>query len=111
MISQYWTGQIPARPFAIVVKTQDGNDMNLSAYDSITAKLIGSDNEPIDLTGSVINSGNKAFGQITFTFPTDRSLFTKKGDYVFQLQLSGTGKLDFTTTHTIRVRELGKVNR
>ena len=111
MISQYWIGQIPARPLAIVVKTQDGTDMNLSGYDSITAKLIGSDNEIVSLTGAVVNTTNKAFGQITFTFPTDRSLFTKKGDYVFQLELKGTGKLDFTTTHTIRVRELGKVNR
>ena len=111
MISQYWIGQIPARPLSILVKTQDGTDMNLSGYDNITAKLIGSDNEIVNLTGAVINSANKAFGQITFTFPTDRSLFTKKGDYVFQLELKGTGKLDFTTTHTIRVRELGKVNR
>jgi len=109
MISQYWRDQIPARPLSILVKNQDGTDMNLSGYTSITAKMLGSNNEVINLQGSVINDSNKAIGKIIFSWPTDRSLFEYAGEYVFQLQLSGEGKLDFTTTHTIRVKELGKV--
>jgi hypothetical protein len=111
MISQYWKDQIPAKPLSIQVKNQDGTDMNLSGYDTIEAVLVGSNNEFVDLTGSSINDLNKITGKIVFTWPTDRSLFSFAGDYVFQLKLSGTGKLDFTTTHPIRVKELGRIQR
>ena len=111
MISQYWVNQIPARPLSILIKSETGADMDLSIYDEISVVLLGSNNEEISLTGSQINTANKNIGKILFAFPTDRSLFKKKGDYVLQLKLAGTGKLDFTTTHTIRVRELGKVMR
>jgi len=111
MISQYWIDQIPARPLSIQVKDQSGADMNLSGYTTIEAILIGSINETIDLTGSVLDTSNKIVGNIIFRWPTTRSLFDEPGDYIFQLQLSGTGRKDFTTTHTIRVRELGRVNR
>jgi hypothetical protein len=111
MISQYWIDQIPARPLSIQVKDQDGNDFNLSAYTTIEAVLLGTRNEEISLTGSTLNTAAKDLGTIIFEWPTTRSLFDYAGDYVFQLKLSGTGKLDFTTTHTIRVRELGRRNR
>ena len=111
MISQYWIDQIPARPLSIQVKDQSGTDMNLSGYTTIEAILIGSNNETVDLTGSVLDTSNKVVGNIIFRWPTTRSLFDEPGDYVFQLQLSGTGRKDFTTTHTLRVRELGRVNR
>lgn len=109
MISQYWVGQIPARPLSMLVKSQDGANMNLSVYTTVNVKMLDSRNREVSLTGGSVNTNNSTNGQITFTFPTDRSLFTEKGDYVLQLELSGTGKLDYTTTHTIRVRELGKV--
>jgi hypothetical protein len=108
MISQYWIDQIPARPLSIQVKDQSGADMNLSLYTNIEAVLIGTNNEEVDLTGSVLDSANKAIGNIVLRWPTARSLFDEPGDYVLQLKLSGTGKLDFTTTHTLRVRELGR---
>jgi hypothetical protein len=108
MISQYWIDQIPARPLSIQVKDQSGADMNLSLYTNIEAVLIGTNNEEVDLTGSVLDSANKAIGNIVFRWPTTRTLFDEPGDYVLQLKLSGTGKLDFTTTHTLRVRELGR---
>lgn len=111
MISQYWKNQIPARPLSIQVKSQDGLDMNLSGYDTITVKMVGSNNEEIDLTGSTLNTTNKDIGKVQFYWPTDRSVFAYSGDYVLQLELSGTGKLDFTSTHTLRVRELGKAIR
>lgn len=111
MISQYWIDQIPARPLSIQVKDQDGNDLNLSAYTTIEAVLLGSRNEEIALTGATLNTSAKDLGLIKFEWPTDRSLFDYPGDYVFQLKLRGTGKLDFTTTHTLRVRELGRRNR
>lgn len=111
MISQYWIDQIPARPLSIQVKDQSGADMNLSLYTTIEAVLLGTRNEEIALTGAVLDTSNKVTGNIIFRWPTDRSLFDYPGDYVFQLKMSGTGRLDFTTTHTIRVRELGRTFR
>jgi hypothetical protein len=111
MISQYWIDQIPARPLSIQVKDQDGNNVSLSAYTTIEAVLLGSRNEEISLAGATLNTTAKEFGTIIFEWPTTRTLFEDPGDYVFQLKMSGTGKLDFTTTHTIRVRELGRRNR
>ena len=111
MISQYWIDQIPARPLSIQVKDQDGNNANLSAYTTIEAVLLGSLNEEINLSDANLNTSGKDFGTIIFEWPTEYSLFEYPGDYVFQLKMSGTGKLDFTTTHTLRVRELGRKNR
>lgn len=108
MISQYWIGQIPARPLAIVVKNQEGADLNLSQYTTINVKMLDTDNKEVPTTGAVVDANAKQFGQIRFIFPTDRSLFTKKGDYILQLELVGSGKLDCTTTHTLRVREFGR---
>jgi hypothetical protein len=111
MISQYWIDQIPAKPLSILIKDEAGVDKDLSSYTSITARLVGSNNEEIDLTGSTLNTSNKAIGKIIFSWPTDRSLFQYKGDYVFQLELAAEGQRDFTSTHTLRVRDLGRVNK
>ena len=111
MISQYWIDQIPARPLSIQVKDQNGEEINLSLYTTIEAVMVGSRNEEIALTGAVLDTSNKASGNIVFRWPTNRSLFDYPGDYVLQLKMSGTGRLDFTTTHTIRVRELGRTFR
>jgi hypothetical protein len=108
MISQYWIDQIPARPLSIQVKDENGEDINLSLYTTIEAVLLGSNNEEIDLAGSVLDTTAKSVGNIIFRWPTTRSLFEYPGDYVLQIKLTGTGRLDFTTTHTLRVRELGR---
>lgn len=108
MISQYWINQIPARALSIQVKDQGGNDVNLSGYTQIAVRMLGTDNEEISLSGSSLNTSSKDLGKIIFIWPTDRSLFEYAGDYVLQLELSGTGKKDFTSTHTLRVRELGR---
>lgn len=108
MISQYWKDQIPARPLSIQVKDQDGNDVNLSGYTSYAVKMLGTLNEEIDLTGSQLNTLNADIGKFTFRWPTTRTLFEYTGEYVLQLELTGTGKKDYTSTHTLRVRELGR---
>jgi hypothetical protein len=109
MISQYWVGQIPGRPLSIQVKDQSGGDYNLSGYTTISAVMLGSYNEELDLTGSSIDATGAANGKIGFFWPTTRSLFDYPGDYVLQLKLEGSNKKDYTSTHIIRVRELGKV--
>jgi len=109
MISQYWVGQIPNKPLSIQVKNNDGSDADLTIYSSIAVKMLGSYNEEIDLTGSTINTNNSLNGQVVFVWPTNKTLFENSGDYILQLQLTGTGKKDFTSTHIIKVRELGEV--
>ena len=111
MISQYWVGQIPTKPLSMTVKDSDGADMDLSGYTDIKLKMLGSYNEELDLANGTLNTNNAARGKISFTWPTTKSLFDYPGDYVIQLELNGTGKKDFTTAHTIRVRELGRTFR
>jgi hypothetical protein len=111
MISQYYVEQIPARPLVIQVKYQDGTDADLSGYTDVSIRMVGSNNEEISLTGSSLNTAQKNVGKLTFSWPTDRSLFEEKGDYLLQVELKGTGKRDFTSTHVIRVREFGGKNR
>jgi hypothetical protein len=108
MISQYWVGQIPSKPLSIRVKDGEGIDSDLSTYTNVKVKMLGTHNEELDLTGSVVNTNNSLTGRIIFIWPTDKSLFEYPGDYILQLELSGTNKKDFTSTHTIRVRELGR---
>ena len=111
MISQYWVGQIPTKALSIQVKDSAGNDANLAGYPNVSVKMLGSRNEEIDLSGSTVSTGSKELGIIGFIWPTDRSLFTYPGDYVLQLELAGTDRKDFTSTHTIRVKKLGSVAR
>lgn len=107
MISQYYLDQIPARPLVIQVKYQDGTTANLLGYDTINARMIGSNNEEISLAGSTLVTTAKAEGELTFRWPTTRSLFDYVGDYLLQIELKGPDRRDFTTTHTIRVKEFG----
>lgn len=109
-ISQYWIGQIPARPIAIDVRDSDGRAINLAGYTNFVAHLLGSDNEDIDLTGAVLNTSQAASGRFVFRWPNDRSVFTKSGEYLLQLEFTSPTARDFTTEHTIKVRRLGGKN-
>lgn len=108
--SQYWTGQIPAKPLAIDVRDSDGRVVNLAGYTAFNAILIGSSNEEIDLTGYQLNSAGANTGRFIFRWPTDRSLFDEPGEYLLQLELVGPTARDFTTEHNIKVRRLGGKN-
>jgi hypothetical protein len=95
---------------AIDVRDQNGYPVNLASYTNYKVKLVGSDNEDIDLTGSVLNTSGATTGHFVFRWPIDRSVFTKPGEYLLQLEIDGqNGTKDFTTTHSIRVRKLGGV--
>lgn len=109
-ISQYWVGQIPAKPIPFVVKDSDGRQMNLSNYTEFNVRLIGSDNEDIDVSDASLSTAGAVTGRFVFRFPTDRSVFTKSGEYLLQLELIGPGARDYTSVHTIKVRRLGGIN-
>ena len=108
-ISQYRVGQIPAAPLAITINDSYGRAVDCSIYDEFVVKMLGSRNEEIDLTGSGLQTGGLRTGRFVFEFPKDRSLFEESGDYVLEMQLIRPGAKDITTSHTIRVRDLGKV--
>lgn len=109
-VSQYWVGQIPARPIAIDVRGSDGRAVNLASYTDFGVILLGSDNEVIDTTGAVLNTSKAAQGKFVFRWPEGKSLFDKEGEYLLQLVLTGGGYKDFTTEHHIKVRRLGGKN-
>lgn len=109
-INQYWVGQIPSVPLAITVYDSAGRAVNLSSYSDFHVRMVGSDNEEIDLTGSTLIVSGAANGRFVFRWPTDRSLFDRAGEYLLQLEIVGaTGTKDYTTTHSIRVRRFGGV--
>lgn len=109
-ISSYYTGQIPNDPIVFNVRDSKGRVKNLSTYTDYTWRMLGSDNEEVDLTGAVSNTAGAATGRFVFRFPEGRSVFTKPGEYLLQLELSGNGRKDFTSEHTIRVRRFGGNN-
>lgn len=106
-ISQYWVGQIPARPISIDVRDSEGRAINLSSYSEFNVILLGSDNEEIDLRDSELNTAQAASGRFIFRFPSDRSVFEKAGRYLLQLELRSPTARDYTTEHHIKVRQLG----
>jgi hypothetical protein len=109
-INQYWVGQIPSKPISITVYDSNGFKMNLATYADFKVRLLGSDNEEIDTTGSTLLTSGAADGRFVFFWPTNKSLFDKPGEYLLQLEIDGaSGTKDFTTTHSIRVRKLGGV--
>lgn len=110
-VSQYEVGEIPLRNMTMVVKDTYGRPVDLRAYTSVTARMLGSNNEEIDLTGSVVNTGGASAGRVIFEWPRDRSLFTDTGEYVLQLIFKTANAVDKSTAHTIRVRELGRLTK
>lgn len=110
-ISEFWVGEIPARPLEIEIVDSDNNPMPLDAYSEIKARLLGSDNEEVDVTGMVVNQTEPVNGILAVRWPADRSLFNKAGEYLLQIELNGaTGSREFTDAHTIRVRKFGGKN-
>lgn len=107
-ISQYWVGQIPKRPLAIAVRDSVGREINLSAYTNFRVRLLDDNNTEVDLQGSQLQTVGASTGRFVFVWPTGRSLFETPGDYVLQLELSDATSKDYTTSWTIRVRELGE---
>lgn len=110
-VSQYEVGQIPLRNLTLTVKDTYGRPVDLRVYTSAEVRMLGSNNEEIDLTGSVLNTGGAASGRYIFEWPRDRSLFTRSGEYVLQLVLKTATATDMTTTHTIKVRRLGRLSK
>lgn len=110
-ISEFWVGEIPSKPLPIEIVDSENNPMALNVFSGFKVKLLGSDNEEVDVTGVALNMTGTLSGVLTLRWPTDRSLFTKPGEYLLRLELNGSnGTKEFTDAHTIRVREFGGKN-
>lgn len=107
MISQYWVGQIPGTPLVIEVKDDDGDALNLSSYTNFQVEILNPFNDFLPLAGGSLDTSNKATGRFIWTWPTNDSLFDDEGEYLLRLKISKNGALDYTSTHTIYVSEIG----
>jgi hypothetical protein len=108
LIGTYWVGQIPGDNLSIQVRDERNTPIDLSSYTSFEAVMLDSDNGEVDLTGSLLDTSNVVSGRFVFSFPTTHSLFTKYGEYVLQLKMTGNGKVDFTSPVTLKVKQLGR---
>lgn len=104
----YWVGDKPSRPVKIDVRDSQGRVINLSTYTEFEIVMLDSDNNPIDLTGSFLSTSQANTGTFFFRFPTEKTVFTKAGEYLLQLVVRGAnGTEDKTFPHTITVKRLG----
>jgi len=111
MITEYEVGQIPAKPLGILVKDDMDNPVDMTVYATIGLEILGSDNEVIDLKDVNLHTVGARNGILAVAWPKNRSIFTKRGDYVLRIVLrNAEGSRDFTRAHTIKVREFGRVN-
>lgn len=109
VIGVYWEGQIPGDPLHIQILDENSTPVSLSNYSIFRVNMLDSDNKVVELEDGLLDSSDVNNGRFTFSFPKDRSLFTKYGDYVMQLEFAGVdGRLDKTTPFTLRVKKLGR---
>lgn len=104
----YWVDEKPGGAMTITVLDQStGAPVNLNNYLNVRLLMVDTDNEEVDLgTGETIVS-NPENGRVVFVWPREKSLFTKPGEYVFQLELSTPTALVKTDAQNIVVKRLG----
>lgn len=106
---EYEVGAIPSRSATLLVRDELDNPVNIVGYD-IELEMLDSDNEPVDLSGIQIFQIPQAIGMIAVTWPTNRSLFNKRGKYLLRLVMrTDSGAVDITRTAEIRVRDFGRI--
>jgi hypothetical protein len=105
-ISTYWVGDVPP-PLVIDVRDQRGRSINLSVDLTKFEAVLVRGKERIALPESALYAGQAAVGRFTLTWPK-KSVFTKRGEYQLQLRMSGPNRVESTTVHTIKVKEVGR---
>jgi hypothetical protein len=103
----YWVGEKPGGAMTITVLDEDtGLPADLSGFIDVKMVMLDSDNREIPLDG-VTTIANGEAGRVVFGWPTDRSIFTKPGEYVFQLVFSTPSATVKTNAQNILVKKLG----
>lgn len=107
---EYEVGAKPSRPMTMIVRDELDNPVNVIGYDSWRLEMLDTDDRLVDLTGVGITELPQAVGAFSVTWPKDRSLFPKKGQYIVRLVLENEdGSRDITRAGEIRVREFGRI--
>lgn len=104
----WWVGQIPGDPLSIQIRDDKGSPVDLGSYSTFIVHILDSDNNKVDLAGADINAEGYRTGRIIFRFPPGRSVFTKHGEYVMQIEMANDQRKDFTDVITFKIRELGR---
>lgn len=107
---EYEAGAKPSRPMTLVVRDELDNPINVISYDSWRLEMLDTDDRLVDLTGVTITEIPQAIGVFSVSWPKDRSLFNRKGQYLLRLILENAdGSKDITRAGEIRVRDFGRI--
>lgn len=110
IITQFWEGDIPLRPMYFGLEDEFGNDIGGAGAYQLSVRLLDPNEREVDLKGStLVTAMNSGFA--TFTFPEDRTVFLRSGDYRIQLGVRSGERMQWTSSHTIRVQKFGKRGR
>ena len=107
----YWVGERPGGSMVITVLDQDtGLPANIAPYNEARMRMLDSKNREVDLGNGEAIISNGSTGRVVFRWPTDKSLFERPGEYVFQIELAGgmgNSVIAKTTVEHIIVKRLG----
>lgn len=103
----FWVGEKPGRVITISVYDELGKPFNLTPYTGVSLEILDTDNNVVDLTGSTTSVTDGIGGKIGFVFPSDRSIFTKPGEYLVRVKMTTATALDYTDAGGITVRKFG----
>lgn len=104
----YWVGEKPAGAMTITVLDQStGAPVNLNNYQNVRLLMVDSDNQEVDIPAEATVVADGPNGRVAFVWPRDRSLFTKPGEYVFQLEMTTPDVVVRTDAQNIVVKRLG----
>ena len=104
----YWVGEKPGGAMTItVLDDETGAPANLATYNAVRLVMLDSDNNEVPLDDNMTSIANAAQGRVVFVWPTDRSIFTKPGEYVFQLEFTTPTAVVKTNVQNILVKKLG----
>lgn len=101
----YYVNEVPAQPLLITIIDGEGDIVNLTDIDTVTALLYDATNTAVDgIDDAVITVSDAINGKITFQWPTT-SLFADAGVYQLQLEIEGAGAEDLSNILYIGVNE------
>lgn len=108
-IGPFHVGQVPANPLVLTVRDDEGNERDLTGYDSIEIMIFDPSNVLLDASGDFsIDPVNPTYPARVVCHWPSASLFAVPGIYDYQLVLIGPDTtLDMTGVQRFEVDALG----
>lgn len=107
---EYEVGSRPSVPLTLLIRDELDNPVNVVGYEDWHLEMLDSDNNLVDMSGVMIRHVPQVVGAYSVTWPADRTIFDKRGEYVLRLVLErGDGARDITRAAEIKVREFGRI--